>query len=251
MTYSYNLYNTLLTGEIVTNPSVVLPYNKQTPLHQAWLNDLIIEPVQRLNDLKFIDYDLGSTYSSYSASVVYHIGDRINGGLTYNNNVFEANSTTTGTFSTNNWTYILPSFVGFEERLKYVDSRIVFEYALNRYFMTAFRQPNYADTQKSDIYIKDDTTNFLVFEIGSGDFDSGFIGVDNSTLYGPVSSNVWIGPDPSIYPVLSKTFTIMIPGTFSRSLPGWTGVTGSTDNVIKNFANTINYAGMLYDVETY
>ena len=88
-TYSINFYHSLLIGEIVSNPSVQLPTIKQTNLHLNWL-DTLLEPVQRLNDIVNL-YNNGSSYSFYNNLNTYQLGDRINGGLNYNNVIYFSN----------------------------------------------------------------------------------------------------------------------------------------------------------------
>ena len=239
MSYTYS-YNNL----VIDN----LPKNKQTTNHIKWLN-IIVKPVQRLNDI--LNYfNTGSTFSSYTASATYSIGSRVNGGLTYNNAVYEANKITAGTFSNTDWDLIIPSFIGYQERLKYVDSRIVFEWALNKYFGTTFSQPNYTDTSKSIIYIQDYAISQIVFEIGL-DTSSSFAGLYDSTIGGPGTSQVWVGLDPSIYPAAGNAFSIYVPYWLYITLPGYTGATQSADLIVRNFANKINYSSIPFDIKIY
>lgn len=430
-TYSINFYHSLLIGEIVSNPSVQLPTIKQTNLHLNWL-DTLLEPVQRLNDIVNL-YNNGSSYSFYNNLNTYQLGDRINGGLNYNNVIYECvnpalstatisnigngfsievlkvgnmtgssfqlniitvggtgnitsygvasggsgytlyetfyvngglslatgyissvttggvvtgvllltegssysasttrsitltsgsngpiissqiysagysysvgdtfyvngssvsafgnilsvgatsgavltydiiyggnyynNSvgvvltstystldittiTASGAFNISNWLQILPSFIGYQERSNYYDSRIVYEYALNRYFYSQFRQPNFYDTIKSDIWIGDNELSNTQLWIGPTDYSSGFIGLQESTIGGPGTTKAYIGLDPSLFaPGIHETFIINVPNWLYTTLPGYNGITGSADKVIRNYADKINYAGMTY-----
>lgn len=227
-----------------------LPLNKRTTIHKAWLNALT-NPVQRLNDLLYY-YDNGKTYSTYSTGTTYSLGDRISGGLKYNNTIYEANNTNSGTFSLTYWDKVLPTFIGYEERLKYIDSRIVFEWALNKHFGTSFSQPNLADTSKSTIYISDTTAATRPFKIGVPSQGSSFITIDGSTELGQYTDPVWIGPDPIAYPGAHIAFVINISATAYNGFPGYTSsASASADSNVRSFADKINYAGMPYSISVY
>lgn len=228
------------------------PFSNQTEKHLLWLNKLL-EPIQRLNDLKFTDYYYGTSYSFFTSSATYSIGDRVNGNLEYDNAVYEAvnDLNVGGTFSLTDWIKVLPMHIGFEERLKYTDSRVVFEWALNRFFRTEFRQPNFADTSKSDIYISDNDPSSSSFLVGPDDFSSDFVGRLDSVRAGNLIENVWVGPDPTIYPDTNTTFTIWISATAYSTFPGYTGLSYSGDSSVRKFADVINYSGMPYNIKTY
>ena len=230
-----------------------MPLVKATASHLQWVYEQV-KPVERLNTLKFTEYYYGVSYSEYDPAFGYNIGDRISGGLTYQNKQYECiTQSVFGTFSiTGKWREILPTFIGWEERLKYLDSRVVFEWALNKFFGTTFSQPNFDDTSKSEIYIEDNTTVDIVFTIGPDDFSSSFISPIDSTRGGNLTNNVWLGPDPVLYPQAGETFKIYVPTSFYQSLPGYNaGVSFSADKVIRTFVDTINYQGMTYKIYEY
>lgn len=251
--YTFSYIPNYLEGEIISNPLCELPTYRQLPIMFNWLS-VQLEQVQRFNELKFDLYDFGSSYSFYTASNTYIIGDRINGGLKYNNVIFECiTSSTTGTFSVNNWLQILPSFIGYQERSAMFDSRIVFEWYLNRYFYTTFRQPNFADTVKSDIFISDNSPSLLTFFIGLNDNDSSYIGINGDTIGGVGTNPVWLGPSMSLYGDIGEAFIINISGTAYSGFPGYSASnpTGSADAIVRKTADWLNYSGMPYTIHLY
>lgn len=84
MTYSINI------KQVVTS---TLPLDHRTPEFIAYLSD-VNTGMQFLNGniLEFIN---GSSYSYYNAAATYSLGQRINGGLFYNGNVFQCIGPTT------------------------------------------------------------------------------------------------------------------------------------------------------------
>lgn len=220
----------------------LLPVSKRTDVHIAWLKELLSQN-QWLND-KNVEYIYGSTYSSYLTASTYNSGDRVNGGLYYNNAVYESitnSNINNSLLDVNSWELRNDNFIGVSERYNFIDQKITLEYALNREFYTTFRQPTGLTSWgvRSEIHIDDNflfTSPFIMgpfadpatstmYPLGS----SNFMGVTNSYITGGTSYNL---------------FTIYVPATVLASIPG--GETG-----IKNFVDKYNYSSITYNVETY
>lgn len=222
----------------------LLPPNKRTKLETEWLDKLVGTPVQRLNDLSFNYYDQGTVAGFYSGVSTYNRGVRIYGPTKQGYQILECNTDgTTGAFDPTKWDYLLPNNIGYSERLHSRANRMEFEWALNRHFEaefgTIFRQPNATDTVRSDIYILDNAVfTSTVFEMGPDDFTSSFMGLYDD---GP-----WMGLDPTSYPAgTSGAFTIYYPTVMML------GYGSDIVKFIRNFADTINYSSMPYNVVGY
>ena len=162
MTNSYYIDNNLFIQNM-------LPSYKNTPIHLAWLEDLNYDNNwinQNLNE-----YIFGSTYSIWTSSVTYSVGIRVNGGLTYNNYIYEAQAINYNVPVTNtaSWYPVDNNFIGMSERSLYTGNKMILEWALNRWFDTTYRQ-NMGVTSWNgtlpDIYIQDTTRNYDTFHMG-------------------------------------------------------------------------------------
>lgn len=71
-----------------------LPTNKKYPIIENYL-DALLTPAQWLNT-NFTNYVYGSTYSIYSPTASYSIGTFVNGGINYNNGVYQCIATSSG-----------------------------------------------------------------------------------------------------------------------------------------------------------
>lgn len=187
----------------------------------------LIAPQQYLHNLVFDDYANGSSYSGYSATSAYTIGDRV----TYiDRRTYENLSGSTGVDPTDiyTWRFLNPIFIGARERVKYNAQIMVYEYALNRYFQT------------TGIYI----TNTPL--IGPGML----IG-----LTGPFSSNISVGTSPSASYIngyfsgfTNYYYTIFVP---NATFTGLSTTYFGSSQIIRSFADTLNLAGMRYSVSGY
>ena len=138
------------------------------------------------------------------------------------------------------WIKIQDNFIGANERVMYNASRLIFEYALNRWFFTHFHQPSSDDSVHSDIYIVPNQRLYDYLYMGPAENGYNYIPADYAdvTVYVPLSS------------VLENyyDFTINVPSAVYTSL---SSVSGNREKIVRNFADRINTAGMTYDVETY
>lgn len=217
----------------------ILPPNKRTPIHLAWAKELLSE-MQRSNDILNKYIDGFTSISVYNPSTSYAKGALVKGSLDLNQKVYESQTASNlgnPLLDTNYWVEVSPNFIGSVEREAYWCSKIVFEWALNKWFGTNFVQP----PGTSDIYITNNGLLLPLFYIGPG---------NEGSFFGPLGSTGWIGPTdaPSYY--ATYQYTIHVPNTLYTTLPGYTGP-GTADNVIRNFADLYNTFGIDYQIVTY
>ena len=226
----------------------ILPPNKRTDIQIAWLKNLLTG-MQRSNILlnDYIDGFFGLSF--YNISTTYNIGDRIISGYDYNCNIYESQTdSNTGNplIDTTNWLNISTNFIGSKERVAFKCNKIVFEWALNRYFITVFRQPTTIGTgiygPLSDIFISDVVPVYTSFVSYSTETLSSTTFIDRSSDY--IFTTEIYG--------ISETFAfnINIPIAVYSALPGYTGA-GSVDNLIRNFADKYSCFGTQYQIITY
>ena len=148
----------------------ILPPNKRTAKHIAWLKALN-SGMEWLNEV-FNEYIDGAIYPYYNPATTYNKGDRVDGSPTNNNYIYESltdSNTGNPLTDTTNWISILTSQLGINERKNFTANKMNYEYALNSYFRSTFRQPTGATAYgiRSDIYIDDNTVSINSFFISS------------------------------------------------------------------------------------
>ncbi len=145
----------------------LLPPLKRKPKRIAWLTSLL-KPLQWLNDVLMI-------YVAGDASIPVYNGDAILRGVKvrFDNKIYEtlADTLENETPFTNPEKYflVLNDWRGAKERVHYSSQILIFEYLLNRWFGTSFRQPV---DGKSDIYIEELDTQDYFFRIGENESES-------------------------------------------------------------------------------
>jgi len=235
MTSSNSLYG--LTYNFDTYTQALLPINKRQTKHVKWLEALNSQTKwlnQNLNE-----YIYGVSYSTWSASATYSLYQRVKGGIINSNFVYESIASTHSGQPLNDaayWQIVNNNFIGVDERMYYMDQKMTFEYALNRWFQTTFRQNTgvtMSGTQ-SDIYIEDNVVYIPAFIVGSTEIQS-------SVVY-PTSSSGYIIDSLTFYP--NKQFNIYVPNAVLATIPG-------TASGVRNFADKYNIAGIYYDVIGY
>lgn len=178
---------------------------------------------------EFQVYRKGVTYNPWSSLTTYVIGDLV----VYEGSQFK--STTNSNlnnipYNTSFWVLTQKQAIGSDERIKYNAKRLIFEYALNRYFGGTFRQP----PNTSDIFIKD-----LAF------FNNSFLvgGIENN------SSNVYLSNSSGL---VVNDYLVQPPTSFSINVPTIIyNEHGGTDIPFLNFANTITIAGKTPSILVY
>lgn len=135
-----------------------LPPNKRgiTMIQWVWL---MISEVSSLWNKCINIYKNGFAYAKWVAGT-YGKGARVR----YKSIVYESLiDSNTDVPTSINWRVYLPSFVGVDERILFNGQKIILEYALNRYYLTTFRQPPLV----SDIYIDNISPQISGFIVGS------------------------------------------------------------------------------------
>lgn len=213
-------------------PNLVAPV-KRLPKYLAWLKSLAT-PIQQAWQFLFVDYKVGATYADFDVMATYAIGNCV---IWTDKSVYTASyvnalglaETFNGVYPNNTvfWTKINDNFIGIDERIKYNSQKLLFEYALNRFFRI------------TGIYI---TNNFVtptnVFVMGDSSASSSYMG-DNSIYQSNYMNDVPVY-NPDIY-----DYTIFFPIAY------YTALGADADLIIKSFADIYNLAGMQYNVLTY
>lgn len=146
------------------------------------------------------------------------------------------------------WIPVQSNFIGANERASYSCSKLIFEYALNKWFGTTFRQP---PVGTSDIYIttNSNSNNELyvfsnarnaVFSVAKQDVqyiysETPATGVADFSIYFPTA----------IYNALSAETPVSAGTTIIPSNPSL------RNSIVRTFADTLNCAGMVYYIVTY
>lgn len=217
----------------------LLPITKRSDINTEWLKSLTY-PNDWVNR-NFYEYINGVTYSTWTASFTYSVGDRVIGGINYLNGVYESKTASNYGNTVSNttyWTKINDNFIGKSESTLNTSNKLKFEWGLNRYFGTTFREPNgVTGSTYSDIYITDNNTLINSLFVGVNpplDYEQDYIYTNRSTGYVTVTT--------TIYP--SYQYTINVPSSVFSSIPG-------TESNIRNFADKYNTAPLKYRVQTY
>ena len=133
------------------------------------------------------------------------------------------------------WIIISPNFMGVDTRLKINSQKLVFEFGLNLWFNTIFRQLPLV----SDIYIKNNSNLNLV------PFVAGF-NESQSSKVTTISSDGFIGINYVFTPYYG--FSIYIPIAIYNSI----GTTSQeSESIIRNFSNKYIISGTYYNIITY
>ena len=228
--------------------SQLLPPNKRQPIYGALTTDWL-SGMQRCNDI-FNDYINGFVSATpYSSSLSYARGALVIAQFLYGSVVYESQqdgNTGNQITDTDWWQPVSPNFIGVEERTSYSCSRVLYEWALNRWFGTTFRQPTAIGTDiyspLSDIYILTNYIYYGVFHVGLSEI--------SSSAAGPYGSNAAVPLTNTASTAGTDNFTIYVPGIVYSSLPGYSGP-GTVDNLIRRFADTLCCYGLNYNIVVY
>lgn len=212
-------YDNQIVGEQLTPP--VLRTTKQI----AWINTLTAA-VQNLWSLIFEDYRVGSVYPDYGFFTQYYVGDRV---LFADKSIYEciSNSLNISCLDTTKWVKVNDIFIGSDERIKYSAQKLLFEYALNKFFITSgiYITNNFIDV--GDVFVMDtDSTESSVMPLDS------FYQEDYMDLTATYASGIY-------------DYTIFVP------IADYTTLGSSANAIIRTFADKYNLAGMQYDIQTY
>jgi hypothetical protein len=208
----------------------LLPPDKRRTRQMAWVKALL-KPLQYLHDIMFISYKVGSTDPQYAGGT-YNKGDRV----VYFFSVYESKVATNASLPTDatKWVKIQENFIGVDERVKYNGQKIVLEYALNKWFVTQFRQP----PLQSDIYITVNQIIIKSFLVGGTTHNSSVVGFYKSseTIGAFVGSSGVVNMDVHI-PV--SVFNALASTDAQRAA------------IVRSFVNKYITAGITYNILTY
>lgn len=216
----------------------VLPVNKRKPVHISWLIALN-KGLYWLNGL-LNDYIYGVQYPYYDGGVTYNYGDRVDGSPSNTNYIYESlvdSNTANPLTDSTKWLKVLPTSVGANDRRYFTANKMCFEYALNKYFRTTFRQPTGVDSYgyRSDIYIDNNeitTPNLFIGDDGTLSYTMGYTYEDRSSGY--------ILDDTATY--LPYQYTIYVPNTLLATYG---------EQSVRNIADKYNLAPLTYIVVGY
>jgi hypothetical protein len=191
----------------------------------AWLY-VITKPIQNFWSLIFQDYKIGSNYTDFGFFTQYYVGDRV---LFADKAIYECikNSLNNSCLDNVFWTKVNDIFIGTDERVKYSAQKLLFEYALNKFFITSgiYITNNFIDV--GDVFVMDtDSTESSVMPLDS------FYQEDYMDLTATYASGIY-------------DYTIFVP------IADYTTLGASADAIIRTFADKYNLAGMQYDIQTY
>jgi len=162
------------------------------------------------------------------------------------------------------WVRVTPNFIGANERVSYSAQKLIFEYALNRWFNTTFRQPNglpedpvHNFSGTSDIYISinsNTTAQFFWGQPPPADTINSFFGPVTNLTDLSVALSKYFTPGNSF--LLTYDFSINIPIDYYNALDNEAPVTAGNnttrrDAIVSAFANLLNPAGSSYNIITY
>lgn len=209
----------------------LLPPDKRFPRLLALLK-VLLSPLQWVRDLWLGSYRVGSDVLPWLNSTVYKKYDRV----LYKQKVYESlidNNTAPPTLQAS-WMVVQQNFIGVFERVLYNGNRLIFEYAINKYFGTRFRQP----PNRSDIYTATYPKPFSVFVVGGSEGNSSVVFANRSSEYVIDAYDF-----NSFY-----NLTIFVPqGVFNALDPS----AANCEKIIRNYADQYIIAGIIYEIKTY
>jgi hypothetical protein len=192
-----------------------------TPKYYAFNANLywqksLLKPIDWLKNNLFENYSKGLTRSLWNIATPYTVGTIVR----FDEGLYECLIANTGQSLTSEYWYkIQNDRVGLYTRLNFRNNKKVFEYALNQRFYT------------SGIYINNVT-----------DSNPFYVGIANSSTIGLTNSSLNV-PLTDTYNLLD--FTIFVPVAI------FTGLGANAEKIIRQQADKINMAGMIYSVQTY
>lgn len=139
------------------------------------------------------------------------------------------------------WIKVAPDPIGVMYRASFNSQKLLFEYALNKWFNTTFRQPSVG---VSDIYITRNNISLSAFFIAP---------VNNNSFVGP---GTYFAPAPVVTKFIAvsdpvnqqNNFTINIPLAVYNNLSSNASL---RQPIIRAFADRLNRAGAYYNIITY
>lgn len=207
------------------------PPDKRYPFSVAWYKALV-KPIQWLRDLWMGSYRTGSTATAWISGVTYNKYDRVQ----YKQKVYESliDANTDAPTVQTSWMVVQENFIGVFERVLYTGNKLIFEYAINKYFGSTFRQP----PNVSDIYTTVTAKPYSVFIVGGIEGISSVVFSNNSSQF--VINQYVFSPFANM--------TIHVPVALFNSLDP---DPLNCERIIRNYADQYIIAGIIYNVVTY
>lgn len=223
------------TNNLNTQAQNLLPVSRRKSVWIAWMA-VLMKPLQWLWDNIFTSYRVGDySNAEFNPATTYAIGDRVKWGKGIYEMYTLAVAGTTP-LDTSVWVKIQDNFIGVLDRARFTAEDLKFEYGLNLWFNTTFRQPPLV----SDIYINDLNSNLQDFFIGYAENESSNIVAINGEAISFISQG-----NPSYG---AADFSINIPIAVFNAL----GATNpEREAIVRRFADQINTAGLIYSINTY
>lgn len=207
------------------------PPDKRYRLFVAWLKALVV-PIQWLRDLWMGSYRTGSTAIAWVNGTTYNKYDTVQ----YKQKVYESliDGNTDEPIVQTSWMVVQENFIGVFERVLYTGNKLIFEYAINKYFGSVFRQP----PNVSDIYTTVTAKPYSVFTVGGIENISSVVYSNNSSQF--IINQYVFSPFANL--------TIHVPVALFNSLDP---DPLNCEKIIRNYADQYIIAGILYNVITY
>jgi hypothetical protein len=204
---------------------LMLPPNYRLDRHKAWMRSQLA-PMVWSNERFFEKFIDGDNSAEYNAGTTYAFQDRVK----YNGAIYESqqdSNTGEDINDTDWWVLYNTNWVGASERILYSASKLIFEYALNKWFGGTFAQP----PSTSDIYITNNASVAQTF----------YIGITTGSNVGKTVSSEFIPEETSTF-TSTADFTINIPTALYPA---------GGDEEVRQFSDKINTAGLTYDIVQY
>lgn len=213
----------------------IMPPNKRLTKYLAWGN-VLMYPMQWLHSRFFVEYKEGTIYLDWNSGTAY----TVNSFVKYTDKGIYCciKNTTAGItpLNTEYWYKTQDNFIGLTERMKYNSQKMIFEYALNRWFGLTYLQP----PSVSPIYISNNTLDLNNFVVGTEDNDTAYASLSGDYTYD------FVGTTVTSYSQYS--FTIYYP----TSLPATLGITSTElEKQIEDLANKLKISGTLFNILSY
>lgn len=212
----------------------------------GWGN-VLSSQLQYNRDLFYDNYISGDTSDAYDELTSYQVGEKVR---YIDRAIYECiKDATAGILPTDEeyWIKRQDVFIGLKERVRFNAQRLEFEFAMNTWFNTEFRQPTSYTTApqyylpKSDIYIENNTVLpgvFLVRDSNNSDYFYSFETTKQKYIYSEVTASSY----------LDYSFTINIPLAVYNAL-GPDSLT--RENAVRRIADKYVTVGINYNINTY
>lgn len=213
------------------------PQTRRKPRLIAWVRALL-EPAKWAGDLLFQEYANGSTAALWQGfPTEYALGDRVRRGVEIYESTIDENVDLDPITHPGQWRKVCDDFRGVRERVLYNSQKIKLEYILNRWFGTAWLQPDDMVTPtRPDIYIDNNTLQNQVFTVYANDTETSKVYANDTFTENYIMDS---------YDFIGDAFTIWVPSVFFASLGTF------AEQKIRAIADQYVIAGITYNVETY